>query len=104
MSPEMARCLAALDISFLIPAAIVFLGPCRLKWLDGGAYVPPALAGGSCLMAAAAVYLRLHQMFCARRFLYFACQDCSSKVLFPTVLVKPHGKSLIQSGAFVALN
>ena len=34
MSPEVARCLAALDISFLIPAAIVFLEPRRLSWLS----------------------------------------------------------------------
>ena len=33
MSPELVRCLVASDDSLLIPAAIVFLGPCRLRWL-----------------------------------------------------------------------
>ena len=56
----------------------------------GDACFPPASAGVSCLMSAAAVSLGLHQLLCVRMGVHVASRDCSSNVLFTNFGVEPH--------------
>ena len=51
--------LAASHISFLIPAAALFRGPCRVRWLGWGRLLSALLRQASSL--------RLYQFLCARK-------------------------------------
>ena len=81
--------LAASDISFLMSAAVVFRGPCRLRLLGGDAFFPYTKAGFSCLMSADDVSHGL-AVVCSEGDAYCLPRLLIKLFCFQTFWVEPH--------------